>query len=185
MKGLSVKAKIIRLFNGNLKAAFAHLMIFIFLLSGCGYSIQKKSDIPFSDIHIGKINNNTFEPKLQDKLYRTLVGTFSEYGFNINPASRYRLEGDITKFEIKTLSEKELITTEYQILLFCNFRLIDTQTGSISNIEGVTDPFVKYFIAKGKLENVLAQKEIATESSLRDLSKELVRYIIHKAAVRK
>ena len=159
--------------------------VLILFISGCGYTMHKKSALPFDGIYIGKINNNTFEPKLQDKLYRALAETFSEYGFQVSPSSRYRLEGEITKFEIKTLSEKDLITTEYQILLFCNFRLIDTQTGDVAKVEGVTDPFVNYFLSKGRLENVLALKEAATESSLRDLSKELVRYIIHNAANRR
>lgn len=172
----------IALFNKISRTQAALLLTLVFLLSGCGYSVQKKTDLPFSEIYISKLNNNTFEPKLQDKLHRALAETFSQYGFEISRSSRYRLEGDITKFEIKTLSEKDLITTEYQILLFCNFRLIDTQTGNVTKIEGITEPFVNYFIAKGRLENVLAQKEIATENSLRELSKELIRYIIYKTA---
>lgn len=155
-------------------------LVLVFLLSGCGYAIQKKADLPFTEIYIGKLNNNTFEPKLQDKLHRTLAEGFSQYGFQVSPSSRYRLEGDITKFEIKTLSEKDLITTEYQIILFCNFRLINDETGSITKIDGITEPFVNYFIAKGRLENVLAQKEMALESSLRELSRELIRHIIYK-----
>lgn len=161
------------------------VLVIIFNLSGCGYSILKKSDMPFNQIHIAKINNNTFEPKLQDKLYRTLSETLSEYGIEITAHARYRLEAEITKFEIKTIAEKDLITTEYLILLFCNFTLIDTQTGSINKIDGISDPFTKYFLAKGKLENVLAQKEIVTESSLRDISREVIRYITHKAVERK
>ncbi len=160
----------------------ALFLSFVFLLSGCGYSIQKKANLPFNDIYIGKLNNNTFEPKLQDKLHRVLTEGFIQYGFQISPSSRYRLEGDISKFEIKTLSEKDLVTTEYQILLFCNFRLIDTETGTITKVDSLTEPFVNYFVAKGRLENVLAQKEIATESSLRELSKELIRYILYKSA---
>lgn len=156
------------------------LLIITFILSSCGYSILKKSDMTLDEIYIAKINNNTFEPKLQDKLHRMLTETFSEYGFEITPASRYMLEADITKFEIKTISEKDLITTEYLILLHCDFRLIDSQTGSILKVQGISDPFIKFFISKGKLENVLSQKEIATESSMRDISREIVRYITHK-----
>lgn len=176
-----------KIFPSGKKMLFtlAYILIITIIISGCGYSALKKSDMPFNEIYIAKINNNTFEPKLQDKLYRMLAETLSEYGIEISSASRYRLESDITKFEIKTISEKDLITTEYLILLFCDFRLIDTQTGSMKKIEGITDPFTKYFIAKGKIENVVAQKEIATESSMRDISKELVRHIIHKTVERK
>jgi ABC-type uncharacterized transport system auxiliary subunit len=171
----------------NGKALLKGICIFtiMLILSGCGYSILKKSDIPANEVYIGKINNKTFEPKLQDKLYKVLGETLGEYGFEINSAARYRLEADIKKFEIKTISEKDLITTEYLIILSCDFRLIDSQTGNVNKIGGISDPFTKYFISKGKLENVLAQKEIATESSMRDISRELIRYIIHKSVERK
>ncbi len=170
------------IFHKDARVQAALFLILVFLVSGCGYSIQKKADLPFNEIFIGKLNNNTFEPKLQDKLHRALAESFSLYGFQISPSSRYRLEGDITKFEIKTLSEKDLITTEYQILLFCTFRLIDADTGTITKIDSIAEPFVNYFVAKGRLENVLAQKEVATEISLRELSKELARYIIYMKA---
>ncbi len=155
------------------------------MLSGCGYSVQKRSNLPFGEVYIGKINNNIFEPKLQDKLYRMIVETLVEYGFEITPASRYRLEADIKKFDIKTISEKDLITTEYLLLLSCDFRLIDTHTNKVLRIEGISDPFTKYFIAKGKLENILAQKEIVTESSMKDISRELIRYLIRESSSRK
>lgn len=171
------------IFNSNLTIQAALFLILFFLASGCGYSVQKKADLPFNEIHVGKLNNNTFEPKLQDKLRRALAESFSQYGFQISQTSRYRLEGDISRFEIKTLSEKDLVTTEYQILLFCNFRLIDTQTGDVIKIDAVTEPFVNYFTAKGRLENVLAQKEIATERSLRELSNELIRNIITRRQI--
>lgn len=184
MKGSSVHSKNTNIVK-KILAPFAFILILTLIMSGCGYSVMKKFEPPFNDIHIGKINNNTFEPKLQDKLYRMLAETFSEHGFVISSISRYRLEGDITKFELKTISEKDLITTEYLIQLFCEFRLIDTQTGSIVKIEGITDPFTKYFSAKGKLEYALAQKEIAIESSMRDISRELIRNIIYKISEKK
>ncbi len=172
------------LYSGRLGLATA-VFIIVFMLSGCGYSVMKRFSPPFNEIYIANINNNTFEPKLQDKLRRALAETLSEYGFEVTAASRYRLEADITKFEIKSISEMDLITTEYLLLLSCNFRLIDTQTGSVNKIEGISDPFTKYFIAKGKLERVIAQKEAETDSSMRDISRELIRYITHKAIERK
>ncbi len=168
------------LLNKRVRLFAYFFLILIFLVSSCGYSVHKKANLPFTDIQIGKINNLTFEPKLQDKLQRALADTFIQYGFEISPTSRYRLEGDITRFEIKTLSEKDLITTEYQIFLFCSFKLIDTTTNNVIKVDSITDPFVSYFSAKGRLENVLAQKESAVENSLNDLSKELIRYIIYK-----
>ncbi len=153
-------------------------IILLSILTSCGYSIHKKEHLPFTKISIGKIENKTFEPGLQDKLYRSLTDAFIQYGFEINSTFNHRIEGEITKFEIKTLSEKGLLTTEYQIIIFCSFRLLDTDTGKIFTIDNISEPFMNYFVSTGRLEYVLGIKELAIEESLKELSREIVRLIL-------
>ena len=54
-----------------------------FLLSGCGYSVHRQSDLPFSEIQIGTIENKTLEPKLQDKLHTALTEEFMQNGIMV------------------------------------------------------------------------------------------------------
>lgn len=148
----------------------------LFLVSGCGYTIQTKANLPFDAIAVGKLENKTFEPKLQDRFSRSLAETFAEYGFRVNSSARYRLEGEITRFELEPLIEQNLVATQYKVVIKANFRLIDTASGR--SVPLVADsPFITYFGSAERLENVLAQKELSTVNALKSLSQEVVRII--------
>ncbi|MCX7913921.1 MAG: LPS assembly lipoprotein LptE [Thermodesulfovibrionales bacterium] len=163
-----------------IKKKLIFLLICSLVLLSCGYSAYKRENLPFKEITIGKIDNKTSEPGLQDRLHRKLVDAFIQYGFEIKPLSKYRVDGEITKFQIKTISEKHLLTTEYQIIILCNFKLTDVETGKTIEINNVTDPFVNYFLSTGKLEHILARKDIVIDDSLKELSREIVRSVIDR-----
>ncbi|MDA8214721.1 MAG: LptE family protein [Nitrospiraceae bacterium] len=150
----------------------------LFTLSGCGYTIQTKANLPFDTISVGNIENKTLEPKLQDRFNRQLAETFAEYGFSVRSSARYRLEGEITRFELTPLVEQNLVATQYEVVIKANFRLMDTAIGrSVPLVAG--SPFITYFSSADKLENVLAQKELSTNSALKNLSQEVVRIITY------
>ena len=151
------------------------IFIFAFFMSSCGYKLQTKADLPFESISMGKIENKTHELKIQDKLNKILTETLMEYGFRVSPAARYRIEVDITRFDLNVLSEIGLTAAEYQVSIIGKFRLIDIEKGTSTPLMDLNSPFVTYFSSLGKLVNVIAQKEMATNSALKDLSQELVR----------
>jgi len=153
-----------------------HLLLFT--LFGCGYSVQTRSELPFDSISIGKIENNTSEPKLQDRLSRSLAETFMQYGCQINPHARYKIEGKITKFEMEPVAEKASAATQYMVIVRADFRLIDTINGSFQTFS-IHNPFYVYFSSAGSIQQVLAQKDIALGRALDDLSQEIVRRIIY------
>lgn len=150
----------------------------LFTLFGCGYSIQTRATLPFDTIAVGKIENKTLEPKLQDRFSRQLAETFSEYGFRISSSAQYMLEGEITKFELQPLVEQNLTATQYKVVIEAYFRLIDISSGKI--IPLVEDsPFITYFSSAEKLQNILALKELSTNSALKDISQAVARRIIY------
>ena len=124
-------------------------------------------------------DNKTHEPKLQDRLNKILTETFMEYGFRVNPAAGYRIEADITGFDLKVLSERDLTAAEYEITVKSSFRLFDTGKGTVTQLMDIRSPFVTYFSTTGRLASVIAQKEITTDRALKNLSQELVRRIIY------
>ncbi|MEW5744405.1 MAG: LptE family protein [Nitrospirota bacterium] len=153
-------------------------LLLAFFLYGCGYTLHTRAQLPFDTIAVGRIENKTFEPKLQDRFNRVLVDTFAEYGYRLSPSARYLLEGEIAEFELTPRSEQALVATQYEVIIRAAFRLIDRETGrAIPLVAG--SPFITYFSTTGKLENVLAQKEVSTVSAMRNLSQELVRQITY------
>ncbi len=156
-------------------------VILITFLAGCGYRLQTKADLPFDTITIGKVENSTSEPKLQDRLSALLAETFMEYGIAVVPSSRHVVQANVVRFNLRTLSEVNLTTSEYEVMITSDFIITDTATGETFRLMRLKDPYLTYFFATGALENVLAQKEIATDVALRDLSREVVRRAVYRS----
>lgn len=165
----------------DIKKFFSCLLLtaYCLLLFGCGYTIQTKANLPFDTIAVGTIENRTREPKLQDMFGKALAETFAEYAFSVSPSARYRLEGTITKFELRPLVEQDLVATQYEVVIEANFRLIDTVSGAVTPLVAES-PFITYFSTIGRLENVLAQKEVSTASAMKNLAQEVARRIIYR-----
>jgi hypothetical protein len=85
----------------------------------------------------------------------------------------------VTHFDLKTLSEIDLTTSEYQVTITGDFTLLDRETGATVPLMKLQSPYLTYFFATGVIENVRAQKELATDQALKDLSQELVRRMIY------
>lgn len=148
-------------------------------LSGCGYTLQSRSNLPFQEVDLGRIENKTHEPKLEDRLARALGQVLPEYGIELSKGARYRIEAEITQFQLTALSEISLYVSEYQVTATTNVRVIDHQTKEVTTIAS-SGPFVTYFRSTGGIESVLANKEIATDRAMRDIAQDVVQRIIYK-----
>lgn len=167
----------VRRFRPLLSCACAVLMMVA--LCSCGYTLQTRANLPFDTVSIGTIENKTFEPKLQDRLNTILADTLMEYGIQVVPSSSHVVQAVVTHFDLKTLSEIDLTTSEYQVTITGDFTLLDRETGATVPLMKLQSPYLTYFFATGVIENVRAQKELATDQALKDLSQELVRRMIY------
>lgn len=149
------------------------------ILSGCGYTMQSRSNLPFQEVDLGRIGNMTHEPKLEDRLARAFGQVLPEYGIDLSKSARYRIEAEIAKFDMVALSEISLYVSEYQVTALTNVRLIDRQTNAVTSISS-SGPFVTYFRSTGGIESVLANKELATDRAMRDIAQDIVQRIIYK-----
>jgi hypothetical protein len=154
--------------------------LLICLLSGCGYTIQTRANLPFETISIGTVENKTSEPKLQDNLHEALAEIFAQYGFGVSPLARYRLEGEIYRFELVPTTEVNLTATQYQIVIRASFKLIDTESGKSFPL-AANSPFITYFNANptDRIEEIMAQKELAEGSALTNLAQTLVSLVTY------
>lgn len=150
-----------------------------FVVSGCGYTLQSRSNLPFQEVDLGRIENRTHEPKLEDRLARAFGLVLPEYGIDLSKGARYRIEADITKFDLVALSELSLYVAEYQVTAVTTARLIDRQTNTVTSITS-SGPFVTYFRSTGGIESVLANKELATDRAMRDIAQDIVQRIIYR-----
>lgn len=151
----------------------------VLMLGGCGYSVYRHSSLPFGEINIGRIDNATLEPKLQDKLSNALTEEFEKQGIVVTPEAQLKLSGRVTRFDMTSLSEKNGVTVEYRITVDADFIITD-ETGKVIETRHVTSPFIVSFTGTGDLTTLLASRDLAEERAMKDLSQELVGMLIYK-----
>ena len=149
-----------------------------YLLSGCGYSMHRQGDLPFSEIQIGTIQNNTLEPKLQDKLHRALTEEFMKNGIMVTPAAGTKLSAVITDFDMKIFSEKKEITVSYRIRMRADFTL--TEKSGKTELKKIDTPFIVTLTASNALNTLLATKELVEEQAMRDVAMRIMGELIFK-----
>jgi len=150
-----------------------------FAVCGCGYTMYGKAALPFESIAIGTIENKTVEPKLQDKLYQSLTEEFLKQGIRVSPDADYKLRGKINQFELIILSEKSGIAAEYRVIIRGDFELV-MPTGDVKNLKGMGSPFIVSFRSNNLLEDVIANKERASEKAIRDMAVEIIANLIYR-----
>src|SRR4030043_1623632 len=149
-----------------------------FCFFGFGYTIHGKASLPFDSIQIGKIENITVEPKLQDRLHEALTEEFLKQGIAVYPDAGYKLIGTINKFELLILSEKSDVAEEYEVLIKGDFKLIDP-SGNIKEFKNIGSPFIVSFSGPGPLDELIASKEIASEKAIKDMAMEIVAVLMY------
>jgi outer membrane lipopolysaccharide assembly protein LptE/RlpB len=152
-------------------------LLMAFCFAGCGYTLYGKADLPFPSIAIGKIVNKTFEPRLEDRMQVALVDELMKSGFRIDAHSGHRIVGSMTAFELRPLSTTAGVAVEYEVTVRGDFTLVDPsgKTRPLRN-HGV---FIVSFPSTDALQGVIALKEKATETALRDLSIEIIASILY------
>ncbi len=148
-----------------------------YLLSGCGYSVHRQSELPFTEIQIGTIENKTLEPKLQDKLHKALTEEFMQNGIMVTPVADTKLSAVIRDFDMKVLSEKNDITVQYRILIRADFSIL--HKNGKTEIKNMDTPFIVTLTAANNINKLLATKEPVEEQAMRDVAMRLVGTLIY------
>ncbi len=165
------------------KILFLVLLLFtihflLFTLSGCGYKLYGKSSLPFNSIKIDTIENRTFEPKLQDKLYKALIEEFLKHGVEVRQDAELKLSCVIHRFEMHILSEKSDIASEYEVIIRADFAL-HGPSEVIRAYKDVGSPFIVSFSGAGQLEGLIAEKEIASERAISNIAGEIISMLFY------
>lgn len=146
--------------------------------AGCGYRAMGKSDLPFSSVEVASIKNTTVEPGLEDRLRFALTAELLRNGIRPGHGAEYHVEGTITTYDLRVLTERSGIAMEYEVSVRGEFRLVGPG-GSVKALSG-GGVFIVAFSSSERLESVLALREKATDRALRDLAAELVASMVYR-----
>lgn len=151
----------------------------VLMASGCGYSLHGRADLPFTEISMGKIQNLSLEPKLQDKLHKALVREFTKNGIAVTPSAGNVLSGIVRKFEMLSLSEKKDITVEYRIIIDADFTYKDTN-GKVFEVKKLQSPFIVSSQGSKDMAALLGSRALAEDKAMSDIAMEIVGALIYK-----
>ena len=154
------------------------LLVSVLLTAGCGYSVHGGSSLPFSEVRIGRIENRTLEPKLEDKLYQALVEEFARNGISVTPGAASSLSGVVNNYNMFSLSEKDDITVEYRVVVDADFLFRDAD-GKTREIKTAL-PFIVSFSGQGTMANLLANRDVAERQAMADIAMEIVGALIFR-----
>jgi hypothetical protein len=154
-------------------------MLCALCLFGCGYTLHSSSSLPFDAVRIGKIENKTVEPKLQDMLYQALTEEFLKHGISVSSTAEHEISGVIDQFDLRLVAEKEDVAAEYEVIMKGNFSVINP-AGERQEFVNISSPFLISFSGFGTLNELLALKEKASESAVREIALTIVAAIIYQ-----
>ena len=145
------------------------------LLLSCGYSVIKSSGI--DSVSIGRIENLTSEAGVEDRLMRILAEEITKNGIRIDQAAEHVIEGSIKGFFLNSLSETNELATTYELVVQGVFTLVYPD-GRRRDLPG-GGKYIVTFSSVGSLKLVLAYKQRATETALRNMSEEIAASLLY------
>lgn len=154
----------------------AVLVLALFVCS-CGYRVVGSTVLPFGSIHIKHVRNETYEPRLEDRLHAALSGEFINQGIKVNSGnSRVELETVITDFTLGAIGAVNETIKEQELVMEADIRLIDR--GNVTNFRSVQSPIKITFQSTGSVSDTQARKERAIDKACSEIAKEIVGRIV-------
>ncbi len=156
------------------------LMLSLFVFS-CGYRVVGSSLLPFESIKIKHVKNETYEPRLEDRLHAALSKEFINQGIDVNASGdNVVLEVTITNFEVGAIGAVDETIKEQDLISKADIRIVDK--GNIINLNSIQSPIKITFQAAGTVSESVAHKETAIDKACSEIAKEIVGRIILKYA---
>ncbi len=153
------------------------ILPYSFLLS-CGYTVHRTSGLPIKSVRISGVENQTFEPGLQDLFINVFTEELLRSGISSSETSKYVFSAVLTDYKLNTLSIKDDLSVEYsiQIVADITLRLPD---GTMRKMKGISSEFMETFVSADNIQAIQSQREVATEKAIRDLSQRIIAGMIY------
>ena len=129
--------------------------------------------LPFSSVTIKPIQNNTYEPKLEDKLHKSLSEEFISQGINVLTSNGdVNIGATITTFELGSIAAINENVQEQTITMKVDVKIIDRER--VIEFSSMESPIKITFQTAGTVTDSVMLKERAIEKACREIANEIV-----------
>ena len=157
-----------------IKGMILALALFV---TSCGYRVIGSSSLPFGSIHIEHVKNETYEPRLEDRLHQAFSKEFINQGIAVNTAgSEVTLEATVTNFVLGAIGAIDETIKEQELTMTVDIRIVDK--GKVMEFNSMQSPIKITFQSTGTVSDSVAQKEIAIGKASSEIAKEIVGRIV-------
>jgi len=153
------------------------ILVLVLFLSSCGYRMIGSSLLPFESINIEHVKNETYEPRLEDRLHSALSKEFINQGIAVNTAgSEVMLEATVTKFALGAIGAVDETIKEQELVMTVDIRIVDKS--KVTEFKSMQSPIKITFQTTGTVSDSVAYKETAIDKVCSEIAKEIVGRII-------
>lgn len=153
-----------------------HLLLvtcFLSLVSSCGYHLIGSKLVPFNSVTIKQVQNNTYEPGLEERLHNALSREFINQGIEVRSADGdVEIEATVKSFELGAIGAVDEKIKEQSIIMKVNIKLADQ--GKISEFKTMESPIKITFPSTGTVNESVAHKERAMDKACSEIATEIV-----------
>lgn len=159
-----------------------YILCFLFLIScllliSCGYRFVGSEPLTFNSITIKPVKNNTFEPKLEERMHIALSNEFINQGIEVKSAGGdVDLESTINTFALGAIGAVDETIKEQEVVMHVDLKLISN--GKVTEFKEMASPIKITFQTTGTVSQSVADKEKAADKACREIAKEIVSKII-------
>lgn len=153
------------------------ILVLALFISSCGYRVVGSTLLPFESINIEHVKNETYEPRLEDRLHLALSKEFINQGIAVNaPGAEVILETTVINFTLGAIGAVNETVKEQELVMEVDIRILDK--GNVTEFNSMQSPIKITFQATGTVSDSIANKEIATDKACSEIAKEIVGRII-------
>ena len=153
------------------------ILIFSFAVTSCGYRVVGSTPLPFRSIAIKHIQNDTYEPRLEERLHNAFSSEFIHQGIEVTAGrGDVELQATVTTFMLGAIAAIDEIIKEQEITMLVNIKFIENDR--IMEFKSMASPIKITFQSTGDVSDSVAEKERATDKACREIAKEIVSRII-------
>lgn len=143
------------------------------LVVSCGYQMVGSKMLPFNSVTIRPVQNTTYEPGLEDKLYNALANEFIHRGIEVRSAGGdVELEAVIRVFQLGAIATIDEVVKEQTISMKVDFRF--SEGGTVTEFRELYSPIRITFDTEGSVSSSAANKERASDKACREIAREMV-----------
>ena len=125
--------------------------------------------LPFNSVTIKPVQNKTYEPRLEEKLYNALAYEFIRQGIEVkNSGGDVGLEAIIRTFQLGAIGSVNERVKEQTIIMKVDMKLIEGKT--VTEFSQMESPIKITFETEGSVSDSVAQKEKSADKACKEIA---------------